>query len=273
MKQNAKGKAMAVLCCLALCGALLTGCAAGQTLPEETPAAGGTQIVNPLVPVGSAGDFLPLGLWLDSPEGAEDPIYTIVAGRTAQVDFVLDGAAYCLRASAELEREALSGVYEPLEQAAEDISLDCEDGGTGVELRAAQSGGRLAWWRWGEANFSLWTPDCAEADAFEALTLQLTEQTRINQFRAAYENALTFLGQSQFDAKDRIDRTAFSVRLLREEEEPSVWMALRMRAEDYFAQAAGPHWVLTIGDTSGHDFAMLVANCQSGEIIGYLPIA
>jgi len=269
--------------CLAVCGALLTGCAARQALPEETPqrseapekmpAGGETQIANPLVTVESAADFLPLGLWLDGPEGAEETVYTIIADRTAQVDFVLDGAAYCLRASTELEREALSGVYEPFEDAAEDMSIDYEDGGVGVEIHTTQSGGRLAWWRWEETNFSLWAPEGVQESGFETLMLKLAEQTKINQCRAAYENALKFLAQSEFDAKDRIDQTFFSVRLLKEEEKSSVWMALRMRAEDYFAEAIGPHWVLTIGETSGHDFAMLVANCQSGEIIGYLPTA
>ena len=67
-------------------------------------------IVNPLMPVENAEAFSSLlDLQLDAPEGAEEVQYTVISNQIAQIDFLLDGRSYTLRAARS--QEDFSGLY------------------------------------------------------------------------------------------------------------------------------------------------------------------
>lgn len=86
----------------------LAGCA------RETPAAGGTMVVNPVS--GSTREEIleKDGIAMTLPAGAENPQWSrIVAGDTAiaQVKFDLEGKALCFRAQKTAGPEDISGMY------------------------------------------------------------------------------------------------------------------------------------------------------------------
>lgn len=89
--------------------------------------------------------------------------------------------------------------------------------------------------------------------------------------REAYENCLEYLKNSAFSRKDFIDTGIVRIETLKEEQKGAVWIDVN-GVEEYFSQEQPEHWLFTIGDTSGHDFAMLVCNSETGSVIGYIPI-
>lgn len=90
--------------------------------------------------------------------------------------------------------------------------------------------------------------------------------------REAYENCVAYIKNSSFSRKDFIDTGIVRIETLMEEQKDAVWVEVN-GVEAYFSQEQPEHWLFTIGDTSGHDFAMLVCNSETGEVIGYIPIA
>ncbi len=90
--------------------------------------------------------------------------------------------------------------------------------------------------------------------------------------REAYENCLEYIKNSSFMRKDYIDTSIVRIETLKEEQKESVWIEVN-GDDSYFSQEQPEHWVFTIGDTSGHDFAMLVCNSETSSVIGYIPIA
>ncbi len=88
----------------------------------------------------------------------------------------------------------------------------------------------------------------------------------------ALNNCIEYIKNSSFDSKDRIDISVVSVKVLTEDMEDSVWVVVD-RIEDYFEVEQPEHWVFTIGDTSGHDFAIMVCNSETSDVIGYIPIS
>lgn len=61
----------------------------------EGPVMGG----NPFSDVDSAEAFEKLGIYIDTPENAEDVIYSIIDGDIANISFMVDGHSYTFRAS------------------------------------------------------------------------------------------------------------------------------------------------------------------------------
>ena len=90
--------------------------------------------------------------------------------------------------------------------------------------------------------------------------------------REAYENCVAYIKNSSFSRKDFINTTIVRIETLKEEQKDAVWVEVN-GVENYFGQEQPEHWLFTIGDTSGHDFAMLVCNSETDSVIGYIPIA
>ena len=130
------------------------------------------QIPNPIVEVKGSGDFQPLGVVLTAPQGAEDTHYSIIAKTTAQIQFTLDGRAYTYRAAKTADD--ISGVYSTLDAAESyDLTLGGETIAISVATISGGDGGALAKWSYGDASYTLYTPDKADADTVGALAQSL----------------------------------------------------------------------------------------------------
>ena len=90
--------------------------------------------------------------------------------------------------------------------------------------------------------------------------------------REAYENCLEYLKNSSHMRKDHINIKIVTIETLEEEQKRSVDIVVN-GVENYFGREQPEHWLFTIGDTSGHDFAMIVCNSETSEVIGNIPIA
>lgn len=87
-------------------------------------------------------------------------------------------------------------------------------------------------------------------------------------YSKAYENAAAFI-QANFPANG-IDTSIVKAAPLLDREKDVVFVTAN-GAADYFAENTGQHWVFTIGETLGHQFAKLVCT-ETGSVIGYIPI-
>ena len=102
---------------------------------------------------------------------------------------------------------------------------------------------------------------------FSACSSQTAGLTRAA-YDSAQENCAAFIGENF--SQSRIDTGRKSAAPLLEEEKQAVFVVVNGPA-DYFAEATGRHWVFTIGDTSGHQYAKMVCS-ETGQVIGYIPI-
>ncbi len=128
-------------------------------------------VPNPVAAVTSPDAFAPLGVTLDAPLEAEDIQYSIIAGRTAQVKFTLNGRTYLLRGTKGDEN--ISGVYGPFSGEPQLYTLSCGGSTALSEQKSTASGGRVGLWRWHGLSFSLFSPAQPDAAAFTALLLRL----------------------------------------------------------------------------------------------------
>ena len=153
----------------------LTGCSTKQNT--------GAQIPNPIVEVQDSQAFEKLGLSITPPEGATDVTYSIIADRTAQIQFSLDGASYTYRtAISDDENEDISGVYEEFEEEENAMSVDGADWYAIIVVKTIKSGGYLASWHYDKHLFTLYTPDKVEAETFNSLSTKLAESA----YRSVY---------------------------------------------------------------------------------------
>lgn len=148
---------MVLFLVFALCLPAATGCGAaelaasvlGAETPAETPQAP-LMIPNPLREVEGPADFLPLGVAIDAPAGAEDVRYTVIANTIAEVDFTHSGAAVTLRAAKG--EDDISGIYMNFDKT-EQLSL--APSGTAVTVSATAAGETLALWQKDGISYSL----------------------------------------------------------------------------------------------------------------------
>jgi len=75
----------------------------------------------------------------------------------------------------------------------------------------------------------------------------------------AVKNSIEFIKKSSFASKSRIDTNIIKI---------------ENATEDTKIEEAvdSTDWVITIGDTSEHDFAVIVCDSSTHEVIGYIPI-
>lgn len=85
----------------------------------------------------------------------------------------------------------------------------------------------------------------------------------------AVDNSLAYISESEFSSRDRIDKKKIEIRSITSGELQFVWndnLQLEESALDI------SDWVITIGDTSGHDFAVMICDSVTSEVLGYIPI-
>lgn len=81
-------------------------------------------------------------------------------------------------------------------------------------------------------------------------------------------NCAAWLAASTFEQKDRVDTTLVSIAQVTEGE-----LAAAVSDEESAALLDGTDWTVTLGDTSGHDYAVLLCDSETLSVLGYVPIA
>ncbi|MDO4270074.1 MAG: stalk domain-containing protein [Eubacteriales bacterium] len=107
-----------------------------------------SQILNAVETQDSAKALADIGLPIDAPTGASIVSYAIIGGNLAQVEFMMDGAAYTYRAAKT--KDDISGVYPAPFAGVPD---------SGLEMTAMPDGGFAGRWMDGEVQHSLVTFD------------------------------------------------------------------------------------------------------------------
>ena len=81
-------------------------------------------------------------------------------------------------------------------------------------------------------------------------------------------NCAAWLADSTFDQKDRVDTTLVSVAKVTEGD-----LAAAVCDDESAALLDGTDWAVTLGDTTGHDYAVLLCDSETLAVLGYVPIA
>jgi uncharacterized protein YcfL len=90
----------------------------------------------------------------------------------------------------------------------------------------------------------------------------------VNQ-RKAVDNSVEFISNSSFTSQDRIDTDIIEIKNATENTWKSVWYEGSKIEENAIELN---DWVITIGSTSDHGFAIIVCDSNNYEVIGYIPI-
>jgi hypothetical protein len=85
----------------------------------------------------------------------------------------------------------------------------------------------------------------------------------------AVNNSIAYIKNSSFSSKDRINTKVISISLATE----STWKST-LDKDSVVDESTidSTDWVITIGESSGHDFAIIVCDSESSKVIGYKPI-
>lgn len=152
-----------ILCLLLL--SVLGGCTKKtEVSPVESTMAG---IPNPVKEVDGPEALEPLGGSMVLPEDASDVRYSIIADTIAQVQFRWEGAAFTYRGART--EEDIIGVYEEREDEVIRDVVEAEGATAEVTIQTTVTGGRIALWRWGDVQYSLYTGDEIDGPHFLAL--------------------------------------------------------------------------------------------------------
>jgi hypothetical protein len=85
----------------------------------------------------------------------------------------------------------------------------------------------------------------------------------------AIQNSIEFIRNSSFTQKYRINTNIIKIENVTENDWESVWYensSVEKSAIDL------TDWIIIIGNTSGHDFAVIVCDSSTYKVIGYMPI-
>lgn len=85
----------------------------------------------------------------------------------------------------------------------------------------------------------------------------------------AVNNSLNYIKNSPFAAKDRINTNIIEITSANEKTWESVW-SKDSKVENNAVDSTD--WIITIGDISNHDFAIIVCDSNTCEVIGHIPI-
>lgn len=85
----------------------------------------------------------------------------------------------------------------------------------------------------------------------------------------AIENSIVFIKNSAFSSKGKIDYKVVKIENATDKTGESVWNDAHKIEEN---MVDSTDWVITIGETSGHDFAVIVCDSETYEVVGYIPI-
>jgi len=166
----------ALLLSVMMCLGLLSGCLAkdlfaalaGGKTPDATavpaPPAPTAAAANPLKEVNGPAGFLPLGVVIDAPAGAENVRYTVIADAIAEVQFSHSGCGFTLRA-AKADGD-ISGVYLDFVKTEEWLF---KGNGLAAEVSTAADGAVLVLWKLNGVSYSLFTPNAPTPAALSAI--------------------------------------------------------------------------------------------------------
>ena len=86
----------------------------------------------------------------------------------------------------------------------------------------------------------------------------------------AVDNSIEFIRKSAFTSKDRMDTSIIKI----EKATANTWKAVHSATSKIDENAVdSTDWLITIGDTFAHNFAIIVCDSITYKVIGYLPIA
>jgi hypothetical protein len=86
----------------------------------------------------------------------------------------------------------------------------------------------------------------------------------------AVENGIQFIRNSKFDSKDRVDTSIIEIKNATSDTWDSVFSGTSRVNEN---DVDSTDWIIAIGNTSGHDFAIIVCDSTTYKVIGFIPIA
>ena len=119
--------------------------------------------------------------------------------------------------------------------------------------KSGQTGGQQA------VTFSIMPAEAASSEAAQP-DEETTETLRAN--------CAAWLADSTFDQKDRVDTALVSVVQVTEGD-----LAAAVCDGESAALLDGGDWAVTLGDTFGHDYAVLLCDSETLAVLGYVPIA
>lgn len=85
----------------------------------------------------------------------------------------------------------------------------------------------------------------------------------------AVQNSIEYIKNSEFTSKDRIDTSLIQI----DTAEENTWQFVYTdsgKAEESTVDTTD--WIITLGDRSGFDFAVIVCDSTTTQVIGYMPI-
>jgi hypothetical protein len=85
----------------------------------------------------------------------------------------------------------------------------------------------------------------------------------------AVTNSIDFINDSSFTAKERIDTDKIKITNPTDKTWKSVWYKGKSIEENAIDST---DWIITIGDTSYYDFAIIVCDSDTCKVVGYIPI-
>lgn len=118
----------------------------------------------------------------------------------------------------------------------------------------------------------LFTVGCSSLDDNDAPNLVADSNIEIplsSEQQKAVQNSIDFIVNSEFTSKDRIDPNIVTIQNADERTWELVYLE-NGKADEHAVDATD--WIITIGDRSGHDFARIVCDSDTFEVIGYVPI-
>jgi predicted metalloprotease len=83
------------------------------------------------------------------------------------------------------------------------------------------------------------------------------------------DNCIEYIRNSSFTSKDHIDTSIIKIESATENTWKSVW-SKDSKIEEKTIDLTD--WIITIGNTSGHNFAIIVCDSNNYKVIGYIPI-
>ena len=85
----------------------------------------------------------------------------------------------------------------------------------------------------------------------------------------AVENSIAYIKNSELASKDKIDTSLIKI----DTAEENTWQSVYTnsgKAEESTVDTTD--WIITLGDRSGFDFAVIVCDSTTSEVIGYMPM-
>jgi uncharacterized protein YcfL len=99
-------------------------------------------------------------------------------------------------------------------------------------------------------------------DSNNEISLSSEQQKAVN-------NSINFINNSEFDSKNHIDSNIIKIK----NADAKTWESVYSEVSKVDKNSVdSTDWIITIGDTSGHNFAVIVCDSETLEVIGYTPI-